>query len=73
MLFRSLYVNFWVDPKVEDEFTPEDRYFYLYLLTNPHTNLCGCYEIGMHSATKELGYNEDTVNRLLTRMKMYIM
>lgn len=69
MLYRNIAVNFWVDPKVEDEFTPEDRYFYLYLLTNPHTNLCGCYELGMRSATKELGYNEDTINRLLVRME----
>lgn len=69
MLYRSIYVNFWSDPKIEDECTPEDRYFYLYILTNPHTNLCGCYELGMHSATKELGYNEDTIRRLLDRME----
>ena len=66
--YRSVHISFWTDPKVDDDFTPEDKYFYLYLLTNPHTNLCGCYEISMKQMTRETGYNEDTVIRLLNRM-----
>ena len=62
-------MSFWTDPKVDDDFTPEDKYFYLYLLTNPHTNLCGCYEISMRQMVRETGYNEDTVKRLLQRME----
>lgn len=67
--YRTVYMSFWTDPKVDDEFTPEDKYFYLYLLTNPHTNICGCYEISMKQMVRETGYNEDTVKRLLTRME----
>ena len=67
--YRTVYMSFWTDPKVDDDFTPEDKYFYLYLLTNPHTNICGCYEISMKQMVRETGYNEDTVNRLLTRME----
>lgn len=62
-------MSFWTDPKVDDDFTPEDKYFYLYLLTNPHTNLCGCYEISMRQMVRETGYNEDTVKRLINRME----
>lgn len=54
---------------MDDDFTPEDKYFYLYLLTNPHTNICGCYEISMKQMVRETGYNEDTVKRLLHRME----
>ena len=54
---------------MDDDFTPEDKYFFLYLLTNPHTNLCGCYEISMKQMVRETGYNEDTVKRLLNRME----
>lgn len=67
--FRSIHLTFWTDSKVDDDFTPEDKYFYLYLLTNPHTNLCGCYEISTKQMIRETGYNEDTVKALLNRME----
>ena len=67
--YRQVYLSFWTDPKVDDDFTPEDKYFYLYLLTNPHTNICGCYEIGMKQICREMGYNEDTILRLISRME----
>ena len=68
-IYRTVHMSFWTDPKVDDDFTPEDKYFYLYLLTNPHTNLCGCYEISMRQMVRETGYNEDTVKRLINRME----
>ena len=67
--YRTVHISFWTDTKVDDDFTPEDKYFYLYLLTNPHTNICGCYEISMKQMVRETGYNEDTVKRLLQRME----
>lgn len=68
-LFRNISLTFWTDPKVDDNFTPEDKYFYLYLLTNPHTNLCGCYEISSKQMERETGYNQDAVKRILERME----
>lgn len=68
MAYRKITPDFWSDPKVTDDFTPEDRYFYLYLLTNPHTNICGCYELSAKAAARETGYNEDSVKHLLYRM-----
>lgn len=68
-IFRCVSPNFWSDPKVDDDFTPEDKYFYLYLLTNPHTTLSGCYELGKRQTSRELGYNEETVDRLIHRME----
>ena len=65
---RLISMNFWSDGKVEDDFTPEDKYGYLWCLTNPHTNLCGCYEISTKQIAHELGYNTDTVERLLKRL-----
>lgn len=65
---RLISTNFWMDGKVEDDFTPEDKYGYLWCLTNPHTNLCGCYEVSIKQIAHELGYNTDTVERLLKRL-----
>ena len=67
-IYRQVYMSFWTDPKVVNDFTPEDRYFYLYLITNSHTNLCGCYEISIRQMAWETGYNEDTVSRLISRL-----
>ena len=66
-LYRNIHLSFWQDTKVTDDFTPEDRYFYLYLLTNPHTNLCGCYEISAKQMANEMGYDVKKVNKLIDR------
>lgn len=66
-IYRNIQMSFWTDPKVADDFTPEDRYFYLYLFTNPHTNLCGCYEVSVRQMANETGYSKDTIERLLDR------
>ena len=68
-VYRTVHLSFWTDPKVDDEFTPEDKYFYLYLLTNPHTNICGCYELSEKQCSRETGYNTETISRLLDRFQ----
>ena len=66
-IYRNIQMAFWTDIKVVDDFTPEDKFFYLYLLTNPHTNLCGCYEISVKQMADETGYSRDTIEKLLKR------
>jgi hypothetical protein len=68
-MYRNVMMNFWTDRKVADDFTPEDRYFYLYLFTNPHTNLCGCYEISFKQVVAETGYSRDSIENLLKRFE----
>jgi hypothetical protein len=34
MAFRKIHDTFWTDPDIED-LTPEQKFFYLYLITNP--------------------------------------
>ena len=68
-LYRTIKTSFWKDRKIEEEFTPEDKYFYLYLFTNEHTNLLGCYELGIRQASKETGYDETTISRLFHRFE----
>ncbi len=69
-IYRNVQMAFWTDSKIVDDFTPEDKYFYLYLMTNPHTNLCGCYELSLSQAAYETGYNKDTIRRLLERFEI---
>lgn len=63
-IFRKLHVSFWSDPFVT-ELTPEQKYFYIYLLTNDKTKQCGIYEITKKQICHDTGYNVDTVSLLL--------
>ena len=67
--YRAIYMNFWSDTKIVDDFTPEDKYFMLYCLTNNFTNLCGCYEISIKQMSRDTGYNEETILRLIDRLE----
>lgn len=68
-IYRTVSMSFWTDSKVVDDFTPEDKYFYLYLFTNPHTNLCGCYELSIKQVELETGYSKDAIYNLIKRFE----
>lgn len=65
---RIVDTAFWTDSKV-DEFSPEDKYFMLYLLTNPFTTQLGIYEISIKQAAFQMGYSVDAFNVLLDRFE----
>ena len=65
---RIVDTAFWTDGKV-DEFTPEDKYFMLYLLTNPFSTQLGIYEISIKQVAFQLGYSMDAVKNLIDRFE----
>jgi uncharacterized phage protein (TIGR02220 family) len=65
--FRQVHTTFWQDPKVLEEMTPEDKYFYLYLLTNPNTTQIGVYQITKKQMAFDIGYSIESINSLLDR------
>tara|TARA_R100000664_G_scaffold16331_1_gene25077 strand:- start:1696 stop:2466 length:771 start_codon:yes stop_codon:yes gene_type:complete len=62
--YRQLHTTFWNDPLILD-LTPEQKYFYIYLLTNPNVKQCGIYEISVRQITYHTGYNKETIEKLL--------
>ncbi len=62
--FRKISVSFWSDSFV-GELTPEQKYFYLYLMTNDKTTQCGIYETSIRKICFDTGYNSETVQKLL--------
>ncbi len=66
-IYRSIQTAFWQDAKVLEEMTPEDRYFYLYLLTNPAVKQVGIYQLTRKQMAFELGYSMESINALLER------
>ncbi len=69
-VYRSVQVNFWQDEFVLD-LTPEERYFYMYLLTCSKTRQCGIYPLPLRLVEMETGYNRETVEKLLQRFIAY--
>ena len=72
MIRRMVSIDFWTDDKVVDKFTPEDKYFMLYLLTNPHTTQLGIYKLNVRYAAFETGYSEDTIKSLIDRFEKHL-
>lgn len=66
---RVVSTSFWEDETIVNEFSPEDKYFYLYLLTNPHTSQLGIYKLVPKTAAFELGYSKEAVIVLLERFE----
>lgn len=65
---RIVDTSFWTDGKM-DEFSPEDKYFWLYLLTNPFSKQLGIYELSVKQAAFQMGYSIDAFNVLLDRFE----
>ena len=66
---RIVDVGFWTDDKVIDMFSPEDKLFMLYLMTNPHTTQLGIYAINIKIMAFELGYSTDAIKVLIDRFE----
>jgi hypothetical protein len=62
--FRKISVSYWSDSFV-GELTPEQKYFYLYLMTNDKTTQCGIYETSIRKICFDTGYNSETVQKLI--------
>ncbi|NFE80527.1 DnaD domain protein [Clostridium sporogenes] len=68
--YRQLYTEFWNDSFVL-ELDPEEKYFYIYLLTNPNTSQCGIYELPKKIIEMQTGYKGETVDKLLKKFERY--
>jgi len=62
---KQRYINtkFWSDPWIREKLNPLDRYLFLYLLTNEHSNICGIYEISVATIAFETGLDESDLTR----------
>lgn len=68
-IYRNVSMTFWTDSKVSDDFSSDDRYVYLYLFTNPHSNLCGCYEVSYRQMAYETGLDIKKVKAVIRRLQ----
>src|ERR1035438_140013 len=69
-IYRQIQTTFWQDDFILN-LTPEEKYFYLFLLTNSKTKQCGIYQLPVQVIVFETGYNQETVDKLLKRFVDY--
>ncbi|WHY03300.1 DnaD domain protein [Neobacillus sp. DY30] len=65
--YRMVRTDFWSNPTAQEEMTPEDKYFYLYLLTNTYTTQIGIYKITKKQMAFDLGYSLESVHSIMER------
>ena len=65
---RYISTGFWDDAWVQS-LDPSEKFVYLYLLTNPLTNIAGIYEITIRRIVFDTGYNSDTILHILDKFE----
>jgi ribosomal protein S27AE len=58
--------SFWTDKWIRS-LDPSERYLYMYLLTNPETNIAGVYDITLDRIAFDTGYDERTLRPMFER------
>jgi len=65
-LYRQVHLTFWTNPDMQD-LSPEDRYFYLFLITNPLLLPGGIYLISYKDMEYYTGYSREAVKPIIER------
>jgi hypothetical protein len=63
---RYISTSFWDDRWIRS-LNPSDRYLYLYLMTNPLTNIAGVYQITIDRIAFDTGYDDRTLKPMLEK------
>ena len=66
---RMIDTDLWNNEDIIEYFTAEDKYFWLYLLTNPHNNICGVMKASPVLIARDMGYSKECIQNLLYRFE----
>lgn len=66
---RNITTEIWNDPQIVDDFTAEDMYVWLYILTSPHTNLCGVMKSSITTISIETKMDISEIKSSIVKLK----
>ena len=66
--YRSVNTHFW-DDTYTLSLDPTEKLIFLYLLTNPLTNISGIYEISLRRMANDTGIDKDMIAGIFTRFE----
>lgn len=62
--YRYIHTRFWEDPDML-ELSRDEKYFYLYLLTNPKSSQCGISEFPLKIVKAHTGFSEEELLKMI--------
>jgi len=65
---RYISTSFWDDEWIQ-ELDPSEKLLYLYLMTNPLTNIAGVYKITDRRISFDTGFNIDTIRHIFVKFE----
>jgi len=65
---RTVNTHFW-DDKYTSELKPFEKLLFLYLITNPLTNIAGVYEIRIKQIAFDTGLDQEAILRILKKFE----
>lgn len=65
---RYIDTKFWDDPYIT-ELKPEEKFLFIYFITNPLTNICGIYEISIKRMAFDTGIKEEIILKILEKFE----
>lgn len=66
--FRYINTRFWADEYVSN-LNIEEKLFFLYLITNSATEICGVYELPLKIMSVEVGLKIDKIKKILSKFE----
>lgn len=63
---RYIDTHFWDDSYIE-QLKPIERYLFMYFLTNPHTNICGVYELSRKKIANETSLSLSQIDKIIQK------
>ena len=65
--FRQIYISFWQNEYIQEEMEPEEKLFYLYLLSGPSSSQIGIYQISKRQMAFDTGFSNDKIDELMDK------
>lgn len=65
---RYISTSFWDDEWIQT-LDPSEKLMFMYLMTNPLTNIAGVYKITIRRICFDTGFNSDTVNHIFSKFE----
>lgn len=66
---RIVDTSLWSNVRLVNEFSAEDKYFMLYILTNQYVRQCGIYKLPKRIISFEMGYTIEAIECILDRFQ----
>lgn len=66
---RFINTSFWSDTWIVDHLTRDERYFFMYLLTNDKTSIAGVYELSVKMMAFETDFSPTEIAQMFNRLK----